>query len=460
MRRSRNAVQSSRRGLLPAQIARHVSGFGSALLVFIGLVFVGLAMRPANAVLQLDITRGQIQPIPIAIPSFAGIGGDAQLAADIAAVVSSDLGRSGLFLPLDPAKFPAQASSEGVPDFGGWRALNAQALVVGAAGRESDGRLRAEFRLWDVFEGQQLVGQQYFATPDNWRKIAHIIADAIYERMTGEKGYFDSQIVFVDETGPKDRRVKRLAIMDQDGANVRYLTEGRNLVLTPRFSPTAQQVAFMSYEGNDPSVYLLDVATGQRRLIDKFPGMTLAPRFSPDGQHVVLSLERGGATNIFDYDLRTRGLRQLTDTAAIDVAASYSPDGRQLVFESDRGGTKQLYVMGADGANQERISFGEGTYGTPVWSPRGDLIAFTKQVGNQFAIGVIKPDGSGERILTEGFHNEGPTWSPNGRMIMFFRDNPGDGGPRLWMIDLTGYNQFPVATPDFASDPAWSPLID
>ena len=293
----------------------------AAVLTVAGVAMAAVAIRPAGAVLELDITQGQIKPIPIAIPAFTALGGDAQVAADMTAVIANDLVRSGLFIPLDPARFPPIPASSAVPGFGEWRALDAQALVVGAVGREPDGRLRAEFRLWDVITGQQAAGQQYFAGPENWRKVAHIIADAIYERLTGEKGYFNTQVVFVDEFGPKDRRVKRLAVMDQDGANVRYLTEGNSLVLTPRFSPTSQSIAYMSYEGAEPSVYLLDVQTGQRRLIDHFPGMSLAPRFSPDGQRVVLSLERGGATNIFEYDLRTRALRQLTDTAAIDVGA-------------------------------------------------------------------------------------------------------------------------------------------
>ena len=433
--------------------------FAGALLAIVA-AFAALATTgPAEAVLELDITQGQIKPIPIAIPTFAPATGDAQIAADMTAVITNDLLRSGLFIPLDTSRIPVPASAA-VPSFGEWKAIDAQALVVGAVGREPDGRLRAEFRLWDVVTGQQATGQQYFAGPENWRRVAHIIADAIYERLTGEKGYFNTQVVFVDESGPKDRRVNRLAVMDQDGANVRYLTEGGNLVLTPRFSPTSQYIAYMSYEGADPSVYLLDVQTGQRRLVDRFPGMSLAPRFSPDGQRVVLSLERGGATNIFEYDLRTRATRQLTDGAAIDVGASYSPDGSRIVFESDRGGSKQLYVINADGSNPQRITFSQGSYGTPVWSPRGDLIAFTRQSGGQFSIGVIKPDGSDERILTEGFHNEGPTWSPNGRIIMFFREQSGEGGPRLYTIDLTGYNQFQVVTPGYASDPAWSPLIN
>lgn len=439
--------------------ARRVTRVLAGVLMVAGIALAAIAIRPAGAVLELDITQGQIKPIPIAIPTFAALGGDAQIAADMTAVIANDLVRSGLFIPLDSSRIPVPASSA-VPSFGEWRAIDAQALVVGAVAREPDGRLRAEFRLWDVITGQQAAGQQYFAGPENWRKVAHIIADAIYERLTGEKGYFNTQVVFVDESGPKDRRIKRLAVMDQDGANVRYLTEGNSLVLTPRFSPTSQHIAYMSYEGADPSVYLLDVQTGQRRLVDRFPGMSLAPRFSPDGQRVILSLERGGTTNIYEYDLRSRALRQLTSGAAIDVAASYSPDGSQIVFESDRGGSKQLYVMNADGSNPQRITFSGGSYGTPVWSPRGDLIAFTRQSGGSFSIGVIKPDGSGERILTEGFHNEGPTWSPNGRIIMFFREQAGEAGPRLYTIDLTGYNQYQVVTPGFASDPAWSPLVN
>jgi TolB protein len=309
-----------------------------------------------------------------------------------------------------------------------------------------------------------MTGQQFFTTPDNWRRVAHIIADAIYERLTGEKGYFDTRIVFVDETGPKDNRVKRLAIMDQDGANVRYLTRGNDLVLTPRFSPSNQEITYMSYGGNEqPRVYLLNIETGQRDLVGDFPGMTFAPRFAPDGQRVVMSLQQEGNANIFVMDLRSRRTTRLTDSASIDTSPSYSPDGSQVVFESDRGGSQQLYIMGADGSNPQRVTFGEGgaTYSTPVWSPRGDLIAFTKRSGGNFAIGVIKPDGTGERILTESFHNEGPTWAPNGRVLMFFRDTPGaNGGPQLWTIDLSGYNEYRIPTAAFASDPAWSPLIN
>src|SRR5215510_10532237 len=422
----------------------------------------GLAPRPAAAVLKLDVTQGNIQPVPIAIPDFVGVGlRDPSAGRNVSQIIASNLQRSGLFAPIDPAAYIEKISTiDSFPRFPDWRQINAQALVTGRI-TQADGRLKAEFRLWDVYGGQQLRGEQYNTTADNWRRIAHIISDAIYERITGDKGYFDTRIVFVDESGPKDKRMKRLALMDQDGFNVRLLTTGQNLVLTPRFSPSTQEITYTSFEGDTPKVYLLNIETGQKEIVGTFPGMTFAPRFSPDGQRIVMSLEHDGNTTLFVMDLRSRRTMQLTNDNAIDTAPCYSPDGREIVFESDRAGSRQLYVMGADGANPRRISQGGGSYSTPVWSPRGDLIAFTKMSGGQFLIGVMRPDGSGERILTEGFHNEGPTWAPNGRVLMFFREQPGAaGGPRLFTIDLTGYNERQVATPAFGSDPAWSPLVN
>jgi len=435
----------------------------AALLCCLMIAFAA-SIRPAIALIEIDVTRGTIQPLPIAVPTLITTSADRQLGVDITSVISSDLMRSGLFLPLDATNFPsASVDSNQVPNFSNWRATQAEALVIGGIARQADGRLRAEFRLWDLAAGEQMTGQQFFTTPDNWRQLAHIIADAIYERLTGEKGYFDTRVVFIDETGPKDNRVKRLAIMDQDGFGVRYLTRGDDLVLTPRFSPSNQEITYMSYAGiEQPKVYLLNIETSQREHVDDFPGMTFAPRFAPGGQRVIMSLQQQGNANIFVMDLRSRRTTRLTDSAAIDTSPSYSPDGSRIVFESDRGGSQQLYVMGADGSNPQRITFGQGnSYSTPVWSPRGDLIAYTRRSGGQFGIGVIKPDGTGERILTESFHNEGPTWAPNGRVLMFFRDTPGaNGGPQLWTIDLSGYNERRVPTPSFASDPAWSPLIN
>jgi TolB protein len=422
---------------------------------------VALSTRRASAVLQLDVTPGNFQPMPIAVADFlGGVPTDNETALGVSQIITNNLRRSGLFAPIDPAAFLEKiANVDAVPRFPDWRTINAQALATGRVTRQPDGRLKAEFRLWDVLAGQQLAGQQYFTTPDNWRRIAHIISDAIYERLTGEKGYFDSRVVFVDETGPAERRIKRLAIMDQDGANVRYLTRGEDLVLTPRFSPSTQEITYMAYGQGDPRVYLLNIETGQREIVGNFPGMSFAPRFSPDGQRVVMSLQEGSNSNIFVMDLRSKAMTRLTDTPAIDTSPSYSPDGARLCFESDRGGHPQIYVMAASGGQAQRISFGDGSYSTPVWSPRGDYIAFTRQAQGKFAIGVMKPDGSGERVLTEGFHNEGPTFAPNGRVIMFFRDPGGSAGPSLYTIDISGRNELKEPTPSFASDPAWSPLL-
>jgi TolB protein len=443
-----------------ANVSRKPRRLARLALVLLALGTLGAS--PARAIVELNITQGNIQPLPIAIPDFVGDGSVApELAREISGVVANDLKSSGLFLPIDQAAFIENGvGPDRVPRFEDWRVVNAQALAVGRIGA-SGGKLRAEFRLWDVFAGTQLAGEQFFARSKDARRIGHIIADAIYERITGEKGYFDTRIVFVDESGPKNKRIKRLAIMDQDGFNVRLLTKGQTLVLTPRFSPTTQEITYTSFEGETPKVYLLNIETGQKEIVGAFPGMTFAPRFSPDGQRIVMSLERDGNSNLFAMDLRSRRTMQLTNSGAIDTAPCYSPDGSEIVFESDREGSRQVYVMGADGSNPRRISQGGGSYSTPVWSPRGDLIAFTKMSGGQFLIGVMKPDGSGERILTEGFHNEGPTWAPNGRVLMFFREQPGAaGGPRLYTIDLTGYNERQVATPAFGSDPAWSPAIN
>ena len=431
-------------------------------ILLIGAMAAGMSAAvtlPARALVEIDVNKGNIEPLPIAITDF--LSGDT-MGAQIAGVVAADLQRSGLFAPIDKGAFIEKISNPDVaPRFEDWKVINAQALVTGRVTQEADGRLRAEFRLWDTFAGQQLAGEQFFASKQNWRRVAHIIADAIYERLTGEKGYFDTRIVFVDESGPKAKRKKRLAIMDQDGADQRYLSDGSSIVLTPRFSPSRQEITYMSYESGQPQVYLLQIETGQRELVGNFPGMTFAPRFSPDGQRVIMSLLRDdGNSNIFAMDLRSRTTTRLTNSNSIDTSPSYSPDGSQIVFTSDRGGQPQIYVMGADGSGQNRISFGGGSYSTPVWSPRGDLIAVTKQSGGEFQIGVMKTDGSGERILSTGFAQEGPTWAPNGRVLMFFREAAGSGGPRLYSIDLTGRNEQAIPTANFASDPAWSPLLE
>ena len=427
-----------------------------AVVALLALVFV----TPAFAQLRVDVTQGTVQPLPIAIPNFNGDPSGAQ----IAGVVRADLERSGLFKPLDPKSFVDQIKDINVPpNFADWRVINAQALVTGQVTMQPDGRLRVDFRLWDVVgdaSGQsQMLGLQYFTTPENWRRIAHLISDAIYQRITGEKGYFDTRIVFISESGPALARKKRLAVMDEDGANPQFLTNGSYLVLTPRFNPTAQMIAYMSYIVGKPRVYLFDLESGKQEMLGNFPNMTFSPRFSPDGNKVAMTLEQGGNSDIYVMDLRTRAVARLTTDPSIDTSPCYSPDGAQIAFESDRGGSQQIYVMNADGSNQHRISFGGGKNGTPVWSPRGDLIAFTKQAGGRFNVGVMRPDGSGERIISDGWEDEGPTWAPNGRVLMFSRTLQGGRGSQIWSVDVTGRNERRVMSPGDASDPAWSPLI-
>jgi TolB protein len=426
------------------------------------LFAIACLCAPAQAGLRVDITQGNIQPLPIAIPDFtAGQPGDGATGQNIANVVRADLDRSGIFRPLDPKSFIEQIKDLNTPPtFANWRAINSQALVTGAVSTQPDGRLKVEFRLWDVFgETEMMPGKAFFTVPANWRRIAHMISDAIYQQITGETGYFDTRIVFISESGSLLNRRKRLAVMDEDGANPIFLTNGGYLVLTPRFNPTAQMIAYMSYYGGKPRVYLFDLETGRQQMLGAFPTMTFSPRFSPDGNRVVMSLENRADSDIYVMDLRTRAVSRLTRDAAINTSPCYSPDGRQIVFESDRGGSQQVYVMNADGSNAHRISFGGGKNGTPVWSPRGDLIAFTKQSGGAFHVGVMHPDGSGERIITDGWQDEGPTWAPNGRVLMFTRTLRGSGGAQIWSVDVTGRNERRVQTPGDASDPAWSPLI-
>jgi TolB protein len=446
---------------MPLRLSRRqvITGMASLGVLTGGTARSAFGQAPKRVI----IPEGDFAPLPIAIPNFvAGTPGDGEVGVSVAQVITNNLKRCGLFAPIDPAAFIEKINDiDKAPQFQNWKTINAQALVTGRMTLQADRRLKAEFRLWDVNTGQQLAGQQYFTSPEYSRRIAHIISDQIYERLTGEKGYFDSRVVFVDETGSKERRVKRLALMDQDGFNVRYLTKGADLVLTPRFSPARdeQLITYMEFGQGDPRVYLYRIETGEREIVGNFPGMSFSPRFSPDGQRVIMSLQQGGNSNLFVMDLRSKSTTRLTDTPAIDTSPSYAPDGARICFESDRGGKPQIYVMPATGGSAQRISFGEGSYSTPVWSPRGDYIAFTKQGGGQFSIGIMKPDGSGERILTSGFHNEGPTFAPNGRVLMFFRDPGGNGGPSLFTVDISGRNEQRVPTPGFASDPAWSPLL-
>ncbi len=435
------------------------------LFVCIALVTLAIA-APAKADLRIDVTRGQVNPMPIAIPQFytASLGVSDRLGRNIVDVIKADLSRSGLFKLLNPKAFIQTGDDiKKTPNFPEWKAINAQALVTGVLTRTDEGKTRVEFRLWDVNGEKQMVGMAYMTTPSNWRRISHIIADEIYKRLTGESGYFDSRIVYISEVGPSNARIKRLAIMDQDGENHKFLTDGRTLVLTPRFSPTQQQITYMAYYNNKPRVYIYDISTGRQQVLGDFNGMTFAPRFSADGKSVIMSLSKRGNSDIYRMDLGTRKVKRLTNDSSINTSPSPSHDGKKIVFESDRSGTQQLYVMNSNGSGAHRITFGKGRYANPVWSPRGDLIAFTRMYQKKFYIGVIRPDGKGERLITTAHHVEGPTWSPNGRVLAYFKEVPYGRRKRkrkakLYAIDLTGFHEREIVTPLDASDPAWSPL--
>ena len=420
------------------------------------------AAQAQQGPLRIEITEGVIEPLPFAVPSFQPESGDAgQMAVDLARVVSEDLVGSGLFREIPASAFISTVSDFNAPvQYADWKAINAQALITGAVS-VSGNTMNVKFRLYDVFSRAELgSGLQFAGTVDGWRRMAHKVADAVYSRITGEGGYFDSRVVYVSETGPKDGRQKRLAVMDYDGANVQYLTDSSSIVLAPRFSPSGDRILYTSYESGFPRIYVLDIGSVQRRGLESAEGtMRFAPRFSPSGNTIAYSLTQGGNTDIFVMDIATGQSTRLTNTPSIETAPSYSPDGSQIVFESDRSGSQQLYVMPANGGEATRISFGEGRYGTPVWSPRGDLVAFTKQNKGRFHIGVMRLDGSEERLLTASFLDEGPTWAPNGRVIMFARETQGAGGASsLYSVDISGRNLKPVRTQEGGSDPSWSPL--
>jgi TolB protein len=439
-------------------------------------LFILIIFFPFNAfaLIEVDITRGNLNPLPIAVSplsidensrkNFEKILKKKNIGSEISSVVEINLKASGLFNPLNKDAFlQAPEIANLKPRFEDWNLIKAQALITGKVNFVDD-KLRVEFRLWDVLAGKEMMALAFTTVPNNWRRVGHIITDKVYERLTGEKGYFDTRIIYVSEEGPKTRRIKKLAIMDQDGANNKFLTLGNELVLTPRFNPTNQMVTYLSYFKNLPRVYLLDIETGMQEVVGDFPGMTFAPRFSPDGKKIIMSFAKDGNSDIYTMDLENRIVEKITNHPSIDTSPSYSPDGKYICFNSDRSGYQQIYIMKSDGSRVKRISFGKGLYGTPVWSPRGDLIAFTKLHKGKFYIGVMRTDGSGERLLTENFYQEAPSWSPNGRVLIFYREtktnDKGEGfSAKLWSIDLTGYNERLVETPTDASDPSWSSLL-
>ncbi|UVO55956.1 Tol-Pal system beta propeller repeat protein TolB [Sphingomonas sp. SUN039] len=423
---------------------------------------------PATAQIKVDVTDETSNDLVIAVPvmptpqvATTAAGSTDALGRQVAEVVAADLRGSGLFKPVGPSGVPGIGFAEvTAPDFARWTNGGAAALVQGFVRANPGGEITVGCYLYDVALKSELTRAGYVVQPSDWRRAAHKCADAIYSRLSGETPFFDSRVAYIAETGPKENRVKRLAIMDSDGANHRFLTNGQNIVLTPRFSPDYKSIVYLSYANKRPRIYIYELGTGRQRLVTEGGAAAFAPRWSPDGRTILYSMSQAGNTDIYAVSAAGGGTpRRLTSTPGINVGGSFSPDGSKIVFESDRSGSQQLYVMNADGSNQQRISFGGGRYATPEWSPRGDLIAFTRMQGN-FRIGVMTPGGQGERVLTNSWQDEAPTWSPNGRVIQFFRTSQGRGGKSsLWQVDLTGVNERRLPTPVDGSDPTWGPLL-
>ena len=432
---------------------------------FISIFFLFFISVSNAKNLEIDINSGQVEPLPIAIADFTDRSGkSSSLGRSISSVITNNLIGSGQFTALETAAFIAPPTSPSVkPNFNDWKPFGIKALVTGAIKAEKNNKIEVEFRLWDVVSEKYIEGLRLSVNKESWRRISHIISDVTFERLTGDKGYFDTKIVYISESGPPNARKKRLAIMDQDGENHEFLTDGNFLILTPRFSPNTQEITYLSYYNNEPRVYIRNLFTGEQEMLGSFPGMTFAPRFSPDGSSIIMSYSKNGITDLYTMNIKNQNVKRITNSPSIDTSPSFSPDGKQIVFNSDRGGSQQIYVMDEKGRRVKRISFGKGRYATPVWSPKGDLISFTKMYKGLFYVGVMRPDGSGERLLAKGYLVEGPTWAPNGRVLMYFKQNRPKskkaGRVHLYKIDVTGFKELKIITPADASDPAWSPII-
>ncbi|MHC0449706.1 MAG: Tol-Pal system beta propeller repeat protein TolB [Candidatus Lariskella arthropodorum] len=428
-------------------------------LLAVAFFIIVLHYSTAVALLKVGVNEGNAEPMPIAIDSFDGqTWEEKDIGREIHDVIVNDLQGSGLFRAIDRAAFLERPSMSQRPNLSNWRKINATVLVVGSVSITGD-YAKVQFKVWDPYAEKQIEGIEYKFGRSMWRKYAHRIADVVYNKLTGESGYFDTKILFVSESGPAYKKVKKLSIMDQDGANYRVLTDGKSIVITPRFDSKSRHAIYVGYYGKRTHIYMLNLATGVQRLVGHLPGIAFAPRFSPDDSHVIFSIAMNGSTSIYEMNLYTGYVRRLTgDIGTISTSPCYSPDGKHITFSSDMNGKPQIYVMNRDGSNVMKISQGAGSYNTPVWSPRGDFIAFTKKEEGTFYIGVMRMDGSGERLLTTSWMDEGPTWSPNGRVIMFTRQKP-NGASNLYAIDLTGYNERLMSTPMYASDPSWSSLL-
>lgn len=429
-------------------------------------MFLCVTVMPAHAELKVDIIAGAVEPISVAVQKIETVGNvssaDAKMIRD---VVDADLKSTGLFRIVSRDALPEFVAMGDLPDFQLWAAVKAQVLVQAKLSAESGDKYNLEFYVWDVNAKEQIEAQSLVASKKSARRLAHIMADAIYERLTGEVGYFDTQIVFIAETGPVHDRTKRMAIMDQDGYGLRYLSDKKTFVMSPHFSPNMQTIVFLSYRDDDPMVWTLDLETGEQRRLGQFGGMNFAPRFSPDGTKIALSLVKNGITHIYEYDIETKTLRQLTFGNSLNTSPSYSPDGKKMAFNSDRSGKQQIYVLDLETGAVERITYGAGRYATPAWSPDGKFIAFTKMADDTFYIGIMDPRGRNEKILAGGWYMEAPSWAPGSRRVVYYETEKAlDGIERISHIrsvDITGQNIYEIELPDDINgvEPTWSPKL-
>ncbi|MDR1235876.1 MAG: Tol-Pal system beta propeller repeat protein TolB [Holosporaceae bacterium] len=434
------------------------------MAAFRKIVFVLCVMFASvcNADVVVNVNKGVMKPVNIALNLFDSSGGWKD---NFAKVITNDLQGTFLFRAIPSNAFmQVLAGSDKNPTFPLWKIISAQYLAnleINVNGSV----LKISMVLYDILSETPVGNLTVSGDIRDWRKLAHIVSNNIYERVTGEVGYFDTKILYVAvQPQARGKKTYRLAMMDQDGYDHKFLTDGGTIVLTPRFSPSGKEFSFFSYREKivngrripvTAGVYRYDLDTQKTELLANFNGMTYAPRYSSDGNLLVFSLSDHGSSSIYTFDLVTKRITRITKGRCIDTSPCFSPDGKYIVFNSDRGGTQQLYIMNSDGSDVRRLSFSNGRYATPVWSPRGDWIAFTKFGRDGFYIGIIHPDGSGERMLASGYLVEGPTWSPNGRVILYSNQDY-SRREKIFSVDVTGYNKHQIKTPQNAIDPEWS----
>jgi Periplasmic component of the Tol biopolymer transport system len=420
-----------------------------------GAVGVGtgaLAQHPAPTVAVVAVP-------PLSTPDDkpTSAGGTLSIAWQASRLIARDLGTTAEIMALPPTQKDYYSYPEvTAPTFSKWRSKGAKILITGFVQARADQRITFGCYAYDVDKGREVARKGFVVAPDEWQRAAHKCSGLAYTAVTGAPSIFDTRIAYVAESGPAAARVKRLAIVDSDGTNHRYLSAGESMALTPRLSPDGRQIAYVSFLTGTPHVRIRDVdGTNDRALLQ--PGtLSFAPRFSPDGKRIVFSMTMNGNTDIYSASIDGSAPVRLTTSPGVDTDASFAPDGNRIVFESDRSGSQQLYLMDAhDGSAQRRLTFGGAAYAAPDWSPDGNWIAFTRRDPGGRRVGVLKRDGSGEQLLSAGPGDEGASWAASSRELVFQRSDPA-GNSSLLRVSLDGSEPRSVVLPQGGSDPDWS----